>query len=87
MDVDGMDAFNRLLERVEELSADNTRLDSALSSFRDEAQRLRSEKARFSGINEELARLQGFVESTPERLLDWRTFITVSPKNDDDTPF
>jgi len=87
MDMD--DAFNRLLERVEELVAENTRTDAMYAEERSKRSTLESENARMKGYAEDLRRLERFVESTPERNADWMSFITPKPKpaGDDDMPF
>lgn len=83
MDMD--DAFNRLLERIEELVADNVRTNAALSEELSQRTTLESENKRMKSYGEELRRHEQYVESTPERNADWVSFIT--PKPDDEMPF
>lgn len=82
------DAFNRLLERIEELVADNTRTNAALSEERSQRATLESENKRMKSYSEELRRHEQYVESTAERNADWVSFIAPKPtKPDDEMPF
>lgn len=89
MDIDGTDAFNRLLERIEELVSENARTDVALSSERHRVSVLEHENRNLTRQASDIARLERFVESTPERQADWMAYITPKPKdaNGDDLPF
>lgn len=89
MDLDGTDAFNRMLERVEELVAENGRTQAALNSERHTVVQQEHEIRMLKRQNEDVARLERFVESTPERQEDWRSYITPKPpkEGDDDQPF
>ncbi len=88
MDLDGTDAFNRLLERIEELAADAVRRDAAMSAQRAELYDAQSAIGRLKSTTADLARLERFVESTPERQADWLSYIQPKPvAADDDTIF
>jgi FtsZ-binding cell division protein ZapB len=86
MDMD--DAFNRLLERIEELVAENTRTDVMYADERSKRTALEAENTRLKGNQVDYQKLRDFVGSTPERNADWLSFITPKPKSaDDEMPF
>jgi hypothetical protein len=87
MDLDGTDAFNRLLERVEELVAEGARTAAELNRERHKVSELEREKRMLVEDNKSVARFERFVESTPERMADWQSYIAPKPKTDDDMPF
>ncbi len=86
MDVDGMNAFNRLLERVEELSTSCTRGDMDAATLREKIREHERMIEMLKRDNEAIPRFERFVESTPERQADWRSFISP-PKPDQEIPF
>lgn len=96
MDLDGLDAFNRLLERVEEL-ASNTDRAERIAARRDQTIRvLLEENNKLRGANHDLPRLKRFAESSEEINAKWREFAAANPLGpapkskaapDDDIPF
>lgn len=85
--MDMEDVFNRMLERVEELVSAGDRTDAALSAERQKVANLEHENRNLTRQASDVARLERFVESTPERAADWMAYITPKPKTDDDLPF
>lgn len=86
-DVDGMDAFNRLLERVEELSGACTRSDIEASSARTTIREHERMIELLKRDNAAISRFERFVESTPERQADWQSFISPPKPGADEIPF
>ncbi len=79
--MDGIDAFNRLLERIEELAEEGARNAMALSSARGRVSELEREVSRIPWFETELARLRALLPISAET-------PTPAPKGkDDDQPF
>lgn len=86
------DAFNRLLERVEELSADVQRYRMEAQEGSRRIAELAREAAMVPSLQQDTQRLERFIESTPamrEAFNEWRKAQTAPKKADslDDIPF
>lgn len=80
-------AFNRLLERIEELSADCQRYLTSNQADQQRIRQLASENETLQRFNKGYAKLERFVESTPELEAAWLAFEQPPKNPSEEIPF